>query len=306
MSEVRHFLDLQDLSTDELIRLLDRAAELKAAPLSSNALKGKVVALAFQKPSMRTRVAFEVAVTQLGGSALYLGRDDIQVGKREPVCDVARVLSRYVDAIVVRMYGHEDVKEMAHNSRVPVINGLSDGAHPCQALADVLTLKEQFGRLAGLKVAYVGDGNNVLHSLARACAVLGIHLTAATPQNYKPDADIWNEVASLGKIGGSKIEWIKDPKVAVREAHAIYTDVWISMGQEAVAEQKRRAFATYQLNAELLAAAHPDCRVLHCLPAHRGEEITDDIIEGPQSSVYDQAENRLHAQRALLEFLLKD
>ncbi len=304
MSDVRHFLELHDVSVDELKHLIQRAHETKQNPHQSQPLKNKVVALAFQKPSMRTRVAFEVAVNQLGGAALYLGKDDIQLGKREPVRDVARVMSRYVDAIVVRMYGHDEVKEMAANSRVPVINGLSDGAHPCQALADILTLQEHFKKLEGLKVTYVGDGNNVLHSLARACVRLGIHLTVSTPQAYKPDGAVWKEVCDLAKTNNTQMVWEEDPQKAVKGTQAIYTDVWISMGQEEEAAQKRDAFAAYQVNAQLLALADSDCRVLHCLPAHRGEEITDEVMESPQSSVYDQAENRLHAQRALLEFLL--
>ncbi|MBI4343307.1 MAG: ornithine carbamoyltransferase [Candidatus Omnitrophica bacterium] len=305
MKRLRHFLTVTDVSDSQLRQLLQEAAKAKRQrryrPL---ALSGKVVALVFQKPSMRTRVAFEVAVLQLGGSVIYLGQDDIQLGQREPIKDVARVLSRYVDAIVARTFSHEDVETFAAHSRVPVINGLSDLWHPCQALADLLTLQEYFGRLRGLRVAYVGDGNNVLHSLLDGCAMLGVHVSVATPPRYRPDARIWAAASRRAKPHGARLAWCADPRQAVRGADVLYTDVWVSMGQERQRATRLKLFRPYQVNQALLRLAKPGCRVMHCLPAHRGEEITQDVLEGPRSLVIDQAENRLHAQKALLAFLL--
>jgi ornithine carbamoyltransferase len=249
-------------------------------------------------------VAFEVAVMQLGGLVTYLG-DDIKLGAREPVKDVARVLSRYVDGVVLRTFGHDIVEEFAAYSGVPVINGLSDSAHPCQALADVLTIRDCFGKLAGVRVAYVGDGNNVLHSLSQACALTGVHLSVATPDRYRPDAKLWAEALKLARISGSRLRWLPKPQEAVRDAQLIYTDVWVSMGQEHSRAERLGEFRGYQVNEELLALAARGCKVMHCLPAHRGEEITDSVMEGKRSIVFDQAENRLHVQKALLAFLMK-
>jgi ornithine carbamoyltransferase len=255
---------------------------------------------------MRTRVAFEVAVLQLGGTVVYLGQDDIQLGRREPVKDVARVLSRYVDAIVVRTFAHQDAADFARYAGVPVINGLSDLMHPCQALADLLTVQEQFGRLRGVTVAYIGDGNNVLHSLVEACALTGVHLTAATPAAYRPDARVWRNAQRLARAGGSRVRWTADPKEAARGADVLYADVWVSMGQEAQRRRKLQAFRRFQLNEALLKLATPGARVMHCLPAHRGEEITDGVMEHRRSVIFDQAENRLHVQKALLLMLLRE
>ena len=303
---MRHFLTIPDLTVEELARLVERAVALKAQRAKTPpVLKGRVVALVFQKPSMRTRVAFEVAVLELGGSIVYLGQDDIQLGQREPVKDVARVLSRYVHGIVLRTFGHDNAKEFARASTVPVINGLSDLVHPCQALADVMTLQEAFGRLQGLKVAYVGDGNNVLHSLVEACARLGASVSVAAPKGYAPNAALWKAAGAEAKRHGARLELGADPARAAQGADVIYTDVWVSMGQESERAKRLKAFQGYQVNAALLKSAKPGCKVLHCLPAHRGEEIADAVLEGRQSLVVDQAENRLHAHKALLEFLFK-
>ena len=301
----RHFLTVTDLSRAELSALFRTAARVKRRPSAGRAtLAGKTVALVFQKPSMRTRVAFEVAVLQLGGSVVYLGQEDIQLGQREPVKDVARVLSRYVDGIVVRTFAHQNAVEFAAYATIPVINGLSDLVHPCQALADLFTLQETFGRLKGLRLAYVGDGNNVLHSLLEGCAIFGVHAAVATPSRYRPDPAIWKAAARRAAAHGGSLRWEADPRRAVRGADVAYTDVWVSMGQEPERARRLRTFKPYQLNRALLREARPGCRVMHCLPAHRGEEITDEVMESPRSLIFEQAENRLHVQKALLMMLL--
>ncbi len=303
--KTRHFLTIGDVSEAELRVLLRSASQMKRhRRAGARVLSGTTVALVFQKPSMRTRVAFEVAVLQLGGSVVYLGQDDIKLGQREPMKDVARVLSRYVDAIVLRTFGHNDAEEFARYARVPVINGLSDLVHPCQALADLMTLDEAFGHLKGLHVAYVGDGNNVLHSLIEGCARLGVTVTVATPHRYRPDATLWKVAVREATAHGASLRWITKPREAVRGADVVYTDVWVSMGQEHQAAARRKTFRAYQLNASLLRGAKRGCRVMHCLPAHRGEEITDDVMESSRSLIFEQAENRLHVQKALLVFLL--
>ena len=299
----RDFLTLTDVSETELKQLLRDAATCKRA-IHRRALAGRTVALVFQKPSMRTRVAFEVAVLQLGGSVVSLGQDDIQLGRREPVKDVARALSRYVDAIVVRTFAHADAQEFATYSAVPVINGLSDLVHPCQALADLFTLQEHHGRLKGLTLAYVGDGNNVLHSLLEGSARSGIHVVVSTPNAYRPDPVIWASAERAAKRHGSSIRWVVDPQTAVQGADVIYTDVWVSMGQEREREQRLKVFRPYQVNRALLERAKRSCRIMHCLPAHRGEEITEEVLEHPRSLIFEQAANRLHVQKALLLMLL--
>ena len=301
----RDFLTVTDLSAAELARCLKLAAQLKRSrTLGQRALAGQTLALIFHKPSVRTRVSFQVAAAQLGGSSIYLATEDIQLGKREPMQDVARTLSRYVRAIVVRTFSDDLLEQLAGHATVPVINALTDRHHPCQALADVLTIQEQFGKLKGLTIAYVGDGNNVLHSLAQAAALLGINLRAATPKGYAPDAQIWNGVTATGKAHGATMSLTERPEEAARGAHVIYTDVWTSMGQEHEDAVRQEAFRGFQINAALLAKADRKAIVLHCLPAHRDQEITDEVLEGPQSRVFDQAENRLHAQKALLMLLL--
>ena len=265
-------------------------------------LRGKTAALVFQKPSLRTRVSFEVAMLQLGGNAVYLSPAEIQLGQREGVPDAARVLSRYVDAIVARVFLHADVVELAANAAVPVINALSDREHPCQILADLLTLYERRGSLRGLRLAYVGDGNNVANSLAAAAGRLGIELRFACPDGYEPDPTI---LESAFADGSGSVELFRDPREAVDNADAVYTDAWYSMGQESEADFRAPAFRPYQVNAQLLSHASKDVLAMHCLPAHRNQEITDEVLDGPMSVVYDQAENRLHAQKALLLRLLR-
>lgn len=298
-----HYLSVLDLPPDAIVSLLQRALELKRDPRAdANKLAGYTAALVFQKPSLRTRVSFEVAMLELGGHAVYLSPAEIQLGQREGVVDAARVLSRYVDIIVARVFLHSDVVDLAANASVPVVNALSDREHPCQILADLLTLYERRGTLDGLRLAYVGDGNNVAHSLALAAPALGIDLRFACPDGYEPDPAIM-EQAQAGVTRGS-LELFRDPRDAVRGADAVYTDAWYSMGQESEADARAPLFRRYQLNTELLAHAGPDAVAMHCLPAHRNQEITDEVMDGPASVVYDQAENRLHVQKALLLRLL--
>jgi ornithine carbamoyltransferase len=293
-----------DLSTDALLALLDRALELKRFPNPDlRPLAGRTAALVFQKPSLRTRVSFEVAMLELGGNTVYLSPAEIQLGQREGVVDAARVLSRYVDVIIARVFLHSDVAGLAAHASVPVINGLSDREHPCQILADLLTLYERHGTLRGVRLAYIGDGNNVAASLALAAPGLGIDLRFACPDGYEPDPLIM-EQAQAGQTSGA-IELFRDPREAVQDADAVYTDTWYSMGQESEADARAPIFGRYQLNEELLSYAAPHVIAMHCLPAHRGQEITDDVMDGPASVVYDQAENRLHAQKALLLRLLE-
>jgi ornithine carbamoyltransferase len=296
-----HYLSVADLSPDALLRLLDRALELKRlGDKKDRRLAGMTAALMFQKPSLRTRVSFEVAMVELGGHAAYLSPAEVQLGQREAVVDVARVLSRYVDVIVARVFLHSDVVQLAEHATVPVINALSDREHPCQILADLLTLYERRGSLKGLRLAYVGDGNNVAHSLALAAPALGIDLCFACPDGYEPDPVIMEQALEKSAGTSGSIELFRDPREAVRGVDAVYTDTWYSMGQESEAEVRTPAFRPYQLNSELLAYAAPDVIAMHCLPAHRNQEITDEVMDGAASAVYDQAENRLHVQKALL------
>ncbi len=304
MKTHRDLLSLADLSPSDIERLLDLAARLKRHRAGNQRLRGRVLALLFQKPSMRTRVAFEVGMHQLGGTAIYLGPDDLPLGKREPTKDVARVLARYVDVIVARTFAHADVEELAQYADVPVINGLSDLHHPCQALADLLTIREIYGRLRGITLAYIGDGNNVLHSLLEAASRVGMHVQMAVPRGYEPNRNIWNDAAAWGRKTGARLRASHDPIQAARHADVLYTDVWTSMGQEHERSRRLRTFRGFQINDALLRAAKSRCRVLHCLPAHRGEEITDAVMEGPRAAVFDQAENRLHVHKAILVDLL--
>jgi ornithine carbamoyltransferase len=299
----RDCLTLAEFSPEEVRLTLDEAQKLKALRRSRipfRPLFGRTLAMVFQKPSNRTRVSFEVGMYQLGGHALPLSPQELQIGKRETPSDTGRVLARYIDAIMVRTFDHEDLEELAAAADVPVINGLSDLHHPCQALADLLTIREEVGGLESVKVAYVGDGNNVAHSLALGCALTGTTLTIAHPEGHAPSAGV---VQLAAKLGGSPT-LTQDPHEAATGAQVVYTDVWASMGQEAEAEERKRKFAPYQVNEELMSLAAPDAIFLHCLPAHRGEEVTSGVIDGPQSRVFDQAENRLHAQKALLYLLV--
>ncbi len=298
---IRHVLTIADLTDQELVRLFRLAARCKRSPKATRqVLSGKTFASVFQKPSVRTRVSFEVAVRELGGASIYLGPDDAQLDQREPVKDVARTLSRYVEGIIVRTFRHEQVEEFAKFASVPVINGLSDLHHPCQALADLFTIQERFGRLKGLALSYVGDGNNVLHSLVQGASRLGLRLAVATPNGYRPDRTIWTESLRWAKRTGAALQLTDDPQTVVEGADVLYTDVWTSMGQEHERPIRQKVFRGFQVNRTLLKRAKPHCVVMHCLPAHRGEEITDEVLEGPRSLVFDQAENRLHVQKALL------
>ncbi|HAM41846.1 MAG TPA: ornithine carbamoyltransferase [Candidatus Omnitrophica bacterium] len=301
----KDFLTLASLTAGDLRRLLALAARCKRSPRAcAAALSGKTLALVFQKPSVRTRVSFEVAIRRLGGSAIYLGPDDVYLGKREPTKDVARTLARYVDAIVARTFSHKDVEALAHFACVPVINGLSDLHHPCQALADFFTMSERCGRLRGITLAYIGDGNNVLHSLAEGATLLGVTLRVATPARYRPQTAIWKAAVKRARRTGARLMWSDDPREVAAGADVVYTDVWTSMGYEREQAIRRRAFRAFQVDEALLRVAKRRCLVMHCLPAHRGEEITDEVVEGPRSIVFDQAENRLHVQQALLLTLL--
>ncbi len=298
-----HLLSLADLSYEELIDILDIASDLKekrARGKTSTGLKNKSLAMIFEKSSTRTRVSFEVAMTELGGHAIYLNYKDIQLGRGESVADTARVMARYVHAIMARVYKHETLTGLSKYSTVPVINGLSDLEHPCQILADLLTIREYKGKLKGLNFSWIGDGNNVCNSAILACALTGMKITVACPEGYEPRSEILNKARDIG----GTVSVIRDPLKAAKNADILYTDVWVSMGDEEEYEQRLRDFKPYQINSKLLEQAKHDVMVLHCLPAHRGEEITAEVVDGPNSAVFDQAENRLHAQKALLLKLL--
>lgn len=303
----RDLLTLHEFTPGEVAEILDLAANLKEKQKNGKShpyLQGKTLGMIFQKSSTRTRVSFEVAMYQLGGYGLFLSANDMQLGRGESVSDTAKVLSRYLDGILIRTYAQSDVEDLARHATIPVINGLTDLHHPCQILADLQTIKEKKGNLAGLKLAWVGDGNNVCHSLLIGCAKVGMHISVATPEGYRPDEKIVNLAQEDAMLTGSRVEVISDPVEAVTGADVIVTDVWASMGQEAEQEQRAVVFAPYQVNEKLAAHARPDYIFLHCLPAHRGEEVTAEIIDGPHSVVWDEAENRLHAQKAILALLL--
>src|SRR2546430_5900039 len=295
----RSFTRVADWSSNELLEVLDLADELKRrqqAREEHHLLPGRTLGMIFQKPSTRTRVSFEVGIYQLGGTGLYLSATDLQLGRGETIKDTAVVLSRYLDAIMIRTFAQSDVEELAANASIPVINGLTDSSHPCQALADVMTIRERFGRLEGLKVVYLGDGNNVCASLMVACAKPGMDFVAAPRPDYPPAA----EAVVIARAEGHSVELVDDPLAAVEAADVLYTDVWTSMGQDDQRERRLRDLAGYGIDEELLARAGSGAIVLHCLPAHYGEEITEDVLHGRQSAVWDEAENRLHAQKALM------
>jgi ornithine carbamoyltransferase len=299
---MRHFLDLLDLSPDELRHLLNDAAELKAAGHRPAVLAGRVLGMVFEKPSLRTRVSFEAAMGQLGGRSIFLNSSDGLIGQRESVPDFARVLSQYVDAVVLRVFRHRTVEEFATWSSVPVINGLSDFSHPCQALGDLLTIREAFGEIQGRTVVFVGDGNNVARSVAASCGMSGARFVLAAPPGYGFDDAFVAEFRR--RVPDGALTQTDDPAAAVASADVIYTDVWTSMGQEAEHAERLKRFSGYQVNAALLARAPAHARVMHCLPAHRGEEISAEVMEGPQCIAFPQAGNRMHAQKALLKWLL--
>jgi len=299
----RDFLSLHDFTPDEIHYLLEVAAHLKSQQKRGQShplLAGKTLGMIFQKHSTRTRVSFEVGMYQLGGFPLFLSGHDLQLGRGEPIKDTARVLSRYLDGIMIRTYEHEEVEELAAYAEIPVINGLTDLLHPCQAMADLLTVLEHKGKLEGLKLAYVGDGNNMAHSLLLACSKMGMHVAIASPAGYEPRREIVRAAQENAAAYGTEVLITTEISQAVKAADVLYTDVWASMGQEAERMARIRVFKPYQINREVMQLAAKDAIVMHCLPAHRGEEITDDIMEGPQSVIFDQAENRLHAQKAIL------
>ena len=303
----KNLVSINDLSREEVAQILQTSEIIKLRHYSNEEqplLKGKVLGMIFQKPSLRTRVSFETGMIQLGGQAIYLGPNDIKLGQREATKDIAQVLSRYVSGIMARTFSHEIMLELAKYSSVPVINGLSEFLHPCQVLGDLLTVKEKKGRLSNLKLAYIGDGNNVAHSLLFGAVKVGMDIVLATPPGYEPKEEIVNLAKEDANKINSKIEIIHDPKEAVDGADVIYTDVWTSMGFEKESEIRKDVFKPYQINQDLIDKAKDDVIILHCLPAHRGEEITDEIIDGPHSVVIDQAENRLHAQKGVLALLL--
>lgn len=304
----KDFLDIIDFSQEELQELLDLAVRLKREYKEGGnepVLKGKVLAMIFQKPSLRTRVSFDMAMRHLGGDALYLSPNEIGLGKRESVADAARVLAGYVHGIMARVFEHQHVLELAHWANIPVINGLSDFSHPCQALADALTVYENYGKLKGVNVTYVGDGNNVAVSLMQISAKMGANFTIANPENYDMPASAVETAREIAAVSGSRLSFLRDPHEAVRFADVIYTDTWTSMGQEEEAAERERVFPPYQVNDQLVSEANPDVIVMHCLPAHRNHELTDSVADGPHSRIFPQAHNRLHAQKAILYTLLK-
>ncbi|WP_432199416.1 ornithine carbamoyltransferase [Anoxybacillus gonensis] len=303
----KDFLTLADYSKEEIEYLLHLALELKEKQQNGERytpLSGKTLAMIFEKPSTRTRVSFEVGMVQLGGHALHLSSRDLQIGRGETIADTARVLSEYVDGIMIRTFEHEKVEELAHYATIPVINGLTDDDHPCQALADLLTIYEVKGKLQGLKLAYIGDGNNMAHALMLAAAKVGMHCAVASPKGYEPKEAVVNEAKNIASESGATIVVTNDPYEAIVDADVVYTDVWASMGQEAEADERMHIFAPFQVNETLVQQAKSDFMFLHCLPAHRGEEVTEGVIDGVHSYIFQQAGNRLHAQKALLVSLL--
>jgi len=303
----RDFLTLLDLTPPELAGLIHRAAQMKKAGpgLAECPLIGKSIGMLFEKASTRTRVSFETGIYQLGGQSIFLSPKDIQLSRGEPLGDTARVLSRYLSALVIRTFSHDTVETLSREAQIPVINALTDLAHPCQALADLLTVKENTDRLEGATMAYLGDGNNVANSLIIGCSMTGMHLKLACPEGYDPDERFLREGDRLARASGGTVQVVRDPSLACSGAQFLYTDVWTSMGQEEETERRKRDLGPYQLNARRLGEAEPEARILHCLPAHRGEEITEEMIQHPQSVIFDQAENRLHTQKALMEWLIK-
>lgn len=303
----KDLLTINELSAENIGAILERSAWLKKALKDGVAhlpLAGKSLGMIFEKSSTRTRVSFEVGMFQLGGQALFLSSQDLQMGRGEPIADTARTLSRYLDGIMIRTFAQRTVEELARHATVPVINGLTDLHHPCQALADLFTIREKRGDLKGLRFCYVGDGNNMAHSLIEACAICGMHAAIACPPGYEPDAGVLRGAKQASALTGSDLLLTNDPGKAARDADIVYTDVWASMGQEEEHAQRVKAFRGFQVDGKLMKAARPDALIMHCLPAHRGEEISGEMIDGPQSVVFDQAENRLHAQKAVLELLI--
>ena len=305
----KDLLSVHDLSVDEIYNIFEVAKTLKKKQRQGEEhhwLKGKTLGMIFQKASTRTRVSFEVGMWQLGGMALFLNANDLQIGRGEPIKDTARVLARYLDGIMIRTYSHTDVMDLAQYADIPVINGLTDLLHPCQALTDLFTALEPKGTLKGLKMAYLGDGNNMFNALLHACAKVGVNISVATPIGYEPHPVVIAEAQHDATVHGSTVEIVNDPQAAAKGADILYADVWTSMGQETEQAIRYKDFQGFQINREIMAIANPDAIVMHCLPAHRGEEITEDVLEGPQSVVFDEAENRMHVQKAILALLMGD
>lgn len=305
--DMKHLLSLNDLTTDEIHDLLKLAIKLKdenKKGVKHHLLEGKTLGMIFSKSSTRTRVSFEVGMYQLGGSALFLSSNDIQIGRGECIYDTANVLSRYLDGIMIRTFKQSDVDDLAKFGTIPIINGLTDEMHPCQILADLQTIYEHKGKLEGLKLAYIGDGNNIAHSLLHGCAKVGMNIAIASPKGYECDDKYVNEAKAAAKLTGSEILLTQDPVEAIANADVVYGDTWISMGQEDQKAEKLKIFMPYQINSELFSKAHADAIFLHCLPAYRGYEVTEEVIDGKQSVIFDEAENRLHAQKAVLATLL--
>jgi ornithine carbamoyltransferase len=304
----KDFLRVNDWATDDLLSVLELADRVKVRQregVEHRHLEGRTLGMIFQKPSTRTRVSFEVGMFQLGGTALYLAAGDLQLGRGETIKDTARVLSRYLDGIMIRTFAQSDVDELAEHADIPVINGLTDEFHPCQALADVMTIRERLGGFEGVRVAYLGDGNNVCHSLMVACGKLGMDFVAATPEGYDPDPDVVEWAREAAAASDGSVELVRDPRAAAAGADALYTDVWTSMGQEEEHARRLRDLESYRIDDTLVALASERAIVLHCLPAHYGEEITEEVLYGERSAVWDQAENRLHAQKALMALIIR-
>ncbi len=302
----KDFLEVTDFTSEEIQLTFNLAKKMKAKPSDYyEALRYKTLALIFEKPSLRTRTTFDVGIQQLGGFSIYLSPAEINLGKRESVYDVAKNLERMVDGIMVRTFAHSIVEDMAKFAKIPIINGLTDYAHPCQAMADFFTIEEVKGTIKGLKIVYIGDGNNVAHSLMATAGRLGAHIVVATPKGFEPNLNAYRNAIEAGKETDAKIEVINDPIEAVKNADVVYTDVWASMGQESEAERRKKIFLPYQVNGRLFSYAKPDAIFMHCLPAHRGEEVTDEIIDSPNSVVFQEAENRLHVQKAILYLLMR-
>lgn len=310
MLKGKDLISIHDLSVDEVLEIIEFAAELKAmqkAGVPHRFLEGKTLGMIFEKSSTRTRVSFEVGIFQLGGTGLFLSNKDLQLGRGEPIKDTARVLSRYLDGIMIRTFGHERIIELAKYADIPVINGLSDLLHPCQVLTDLLTIREHKGKnFRALKMAYVGDGNNMTHSYLYGAAKVGMSLSVATPAKYRPDAEVFENALSDAEETGANIEWFENPADAVKDADVIVTDTWASMGQESEHDERKKIFAPYQVNSELLKYASKNAIVMHCLPAYRGEEITDEVFENNAHVIFDEAENRLHTQKAIMALTMTD
>lgn len=303
----KSFISNNDITIEETYQIFDLSRILKQRQLTGEPhrlLEGKTLGMIFTKPSTRTRVSFETGIYQLGGMGMYFGPNDLQLGRSESISDTAKVLSRYLNGIMIRTFDHQDVIDLAKHASIPVINGLTDLLHPCQILADLFTILEKKRKLQGLKLAFIGDGNNVAHSLLHGCSLLGMNISVASPSGYKPNKQIVNEALTNAKFMGSKVEIVDDPVKAVRNADVIYTDVWASMGQEKEAEERKKKFTKYQVNSKLIMNAKEDYLFMHCLPAHRGDEVTNEVADSPNSVIFDEAENRLHVQKAIMALLI--